>query len=151
MGTYEGVMYIYSQAELRDSADLRLELSEASDSSWSYVMTYDNPTYGTVVKDYMLLRLDSLPPHTFLMDENNGLYIPETLIGNTMYSTFDVAGNRLSGMLSWHADGLYWEIHTAPGGTASSSTSTPDEQGRSFTVDAYQVRHTQHAWLRKVE
>ncbi len=151
MGTYEGIMYIYVHTELRDSADLRLELREVSDSSWSYVMTYSNETYGEVVKDYLLLQPDSLPAHTFLMDEKNGLYIPETLIGNTMYSTFDVAGNRLSGMLSWHSDGLYWEIYTAPAGTASSTTSDPDDQARSFTVDSYIVRHTQNAWLRRLD
>ena len=97
-GYFAGKMYIANPGQgLVDSLDVSLDMQLAEDEQMlSYTMTYDNETYGLMVKDYQYVLSDTLPKNNFWMDEKNGIMIQEALIGNSIYSHFEVAGSTIT-------------------------------------------------------
>jgi hypothetical protein len=94
LGTYKGKMVILSaERGFIDTIDVEfLFLETEIKNRWTYKMTYKNKKSGNTVKDYELVKPDSLPKSSYLLDEKDGILIQNTLIGNTLYSNFSVSG-----------------------------------------------------------
>ena len=92
-GTYKGTMEWYIGSEKKADIPICIEILAGTDSNqiiWR--TTYDSTTLIPVknVKDYKIVRNDSIEKGHYLMDEQNGIYLDMRLIDNTMYSCFDV-------------------------------------------------------------
>ena len=90
-GTYKGDMYLYN-AQSPDTpmaVDVTLEIYPTDIAGrWTWRTTYDSQKYGKSVKDYVLVKPDSLPASAYWIDEGNGLLIHHTYLNNVFYCNF---------------------------------------------------------------
>jgi len=151
LGNYKGKMYILSALRDKvDTVDVEFQFSTIDvKNRWTYKMTYRSKKYGEMVKDYELVKPDSLPKNTYLMDEKDGILIQNTLMGNTLYSNFIVSGSLLCYILRKESDGLFLEIFTSKDQFTLSTQSIATDTEESFIVDSYPPYTTQFAHLRK--
>ncbi len=153
MGNFAGRMLILNSTEgVTDTIDVELVLAPTEkDDEWQYTMSYSSKRYGDQVKDYRLIRPDTLPPNVYLTDEQNGIYIQEVLMGNTFYSSFSVGESRLFSTMRNEGDAIYWEIITTRDNQPLRSGTEPNEEGRAFLVNSYLPVATQFVRLEKKE
>jgi len=152
IGTYKGTMYIYKQAEgLKDSLDVELEILPDSVNRWIYRMTYKSLRFGEVIKDYFIVKPDSLAANIFLLDEKDGIYILQTYMDNCLYSSFSVAGNYLNSIIRKSDDTIYFEIFSSSTKESLKSQNEAKKGQVVFIVRSFPPFTTQKAILRKVK
>ena len=107
MGTWKGVLYIYNNGNLVDSADSKLIVKEDTiDNSWLWRTEYTSPKYN-IVKDYKLIYKEK---NHFVTDENNGIILNNYLYGNKLYSIFSVKENILTATYELINGNLIFEV-----------------------------------------
>ena len=154
LGYYEGLMYIVNPIDgLVDSVDVTLTMEETNrENIWTYIMTYDNPTFGKMTKDYLITQPDSLSEGQFWMDEQNGIRILEVLMGNAMYSSFEVEGNQINTIMRNMGDYIDFELISTNTGMLEISSSNPTEEyPEVYEVTSYPPLATQYVRLFRKE
>lgn len=143
LGQYQGIMYIaHHKMGLTDTVQVQFHLNETSDDSlYTYVMIYKSPKFGNIVKDYLLRYNDD--KKELILDEKDGILIPEVLIGNTMYSNFEVGNVQISSILRNHLDYLDFELITTEPSYTLDTQSFPDENGETYEVKSTYPKATQ--------
>ena len=139
LGNYQGKMLIISTLHDKiDTADVEFQFSDTNvKNRWIYKMTYHSKKYGEMVKDYELIKPDSLAKNTYLIDEKDGILIQNTLMGNTLYCNFIVSGSLLCCILRKENDDLFFEIFTSKDQYTLSTQSLATGTEESFIVDSY--------------
>ncbi len=152
LGNYQGKMYIVSAANgILDSLNVEFEFFESGiKNRWKYRMTYHSAKQGEIVKDYELIKPDSLAKNTYLIDEKDGILIQNTLIGNTLYSNFIVSGSLLCSILRKENNDLFFEIFTSKDQYTLSTQSVATGTEDSFIVDSCPPYTTQFVHFRKI-
>jgi hypothetical protein len=90
-GTYKGQMYIYNvkAPDTPMSVDIMLEIyPTATADRWIWRTSYDSKQYGKSVKDYTLVKPDSLLQAYYWIDEGNEVLIHHTYLNNVFYCNF---------------------------------------------------------------
>ncbi len=153
MGTYQGDMYILNAARNSiDTVDVHFVLAPTEEEkAWKYTMSYKSSKYGNSVKAYRLIKPDTLAANVYLMDENNGIFIEEVLMGNTFYSCFSVGNTRLFSTMRKKESAIEWEIISTRKEDTMESGTEPDENGRAFIVNSFLPISTQKAILKRVK
>ena len=153
LGTYKGDMHILrANSEKIDTVDVIFEfLATKHAKKWTYRMTYKSAKYGDIVKDYELIKPDSLAKNIYLLDEKDGIYIEDVLIGNCLYSVFSVAGNRLSSVLRKEGDELFFEIFSSKDESTLVSKNKAEKPENVFEVKSFMPYTTQFARFKKVK
>lgn len=151
LGTFSGEMYILrANSASVDTVNVIFEFSETAKSNcWTYRMTYNNPKYGVLVKDYELIKPDSLPKNNYLLDEKDGILIEEILMGNSLYSSFSVSGYRLFSILRKEGDELFFEIITTKEAHSLSTRTKADNQADVYVVKSYLPFTNQYVRLKR--
>lgn len=72
---------------------MTLEIAPITEGRWSWTITYDGE-FGRQVRPYELIAVDAAAGR-FAIDEKNGIVIPHRVLGGTLYSAFEVMGNRI--------------------------------------------------------
>jgi hypothetical protein len=120
----------------------------------------DNPTvYGnktsyfindstTIVKAYYL-KIDSLKK--YVLDEENGIFISEKLIGNTFYSAYNVEKRMYTVRTSYLKNKIAFELCVYSEEKAITTLSEPDEHGDRFEVKDYPFVTIQYGMLSKIK
>jgi len=101
-----------------------------------------------IIKDYHLIRHDSMPKNHYYMDENNGILLDRVFLGNAFYDYFEVAGTGLYGVTRKEGDDIHFEISSF----ALSSKTYSTYQGSEFDVDtvtSFKVVNTQKVLLKR--
>ena len=114
-------------------------------------MTFENSRFGKVVKDYRIIKTDSLPENVYLMDELNGIVIQQTLMGNTFYSNFSVANNRLFSILRNELDYIEFEISSMRNEPTLISKNKPLDNSEIYEVKNFAPFTTQRAYLFRIQ
>ncbi len=153
LGTYQGYMYILrANSERIDTVDVIFEFSATNqDKKWTYRMTYKSPKYRDIVKDYELIKPDSLSKNVYLLDENDGIYIEDVLMGNALYSAFSVAERRLVSILRKEENELFMEIFTGKDQSSLVSKNKADKPEDVFEVKSYAPFTTQFVRFKKIK
>jgi len=152
LGTYKGQMYMFKPGKgITDSVDVKFELLATNISNqWVYRMTYmNNKKYGKVIKDYLIVKPDSLKAGTYLLDEKDGIIIQQTLIGNTFYSNFSVGNNYLNSIMRKTGDVIYFEIFQSKLKESLNTKNRAKEGQIVFEVKSYPPFSTQKVRLIK--
>lgn len=150
LGTYKGKMYIINRKKgLVDSLDLKFDLLPDSINRWIYRMTYKGEKFREIIKDYYLLKPDSLDAGSYLLDEKDGIIIEQTLLANTFYSNFSVAGNYLSSSLRKIGNTIYFEVISAKKKEHLSTKNEAKPGQIVFEVKSFPPNATQKAILKK--
>ncbi len=152
-GIYEGEMSIYQGPTLAEKLPVRFSLLALEEGDgWTYLMEYQSEKYGNIVKDYQIVKQDSLPAHVFLLDEKDGIFIPMYMMDNCFYSRFEVGDMGLSSIMQFRPDGdIFFEIFSNKISSADQSSSNPDDEGHSYELTSYETFTTQKVLFKKVE
>jgi len=151
-GTYKGKMYIFKQGKgITDSVDVKFELLADSTNRWVYRMTYNSPKYREIIKDYLLVKPDSLKAGTYLLDEKDGIIIQQTLLGNTFYSSFTVAGNYMNSIMRKTGNVIDFEVISSIKKESLSTKNKAKEGQIVFEVKSFPPFATQRVSLMRVD
>jgi hypothetical protein len=159
LGSYEGKMLWYAGNNKKAEIPIRIEISITEDPNrLHWKTTYDSTAAvpQKIVKDYFLISNDSLGKNHFILDENNGIFIDQILIDNTLYSSFeifsDVQNGRSNHLISIDRlvdkNQLYHEVI---------SYKSPDRksgdigESKGYTIKSSSVINTQKAVLYRVK
>lgn len=82
----------------------------------------------------------------FVVDENNGIVLDDKVVGNRMYSLFEVQGTILTTFITFEKDHMIFEIATAQ--RENSNISTAKNEGQTEVI-SYPVTTVQRAVLIK--
>jgi hypothetical protein len=157
-GSYNGTMSWYVGSEKKAEIPIKIEILESGDSNtiiWR--TTYDSTKLYPVknVKDYKIIRNDSLEKGHYLMDEQNGIYLDLRLIDNSLYSCFDVVNEakaKTTRLVSidklLNKNVLYHEIISYPEPDKKTGNEGTSE---GFTVKSTEKISTQKATLRRIK
>ena len=153
LGTYKGNMYILrAKSDKVDTVDVTFEfLATKKEKRWIYRMTYHSPKYGDIVKDYELIKPDSLAKNSYLLDEKDGIFIEEVLMGNTLYSSFSVAKSRIVSVLRKENNELFLEIYSSKDQSSLTTQNKADKAENIFVVESFTPFTTQFVRLKKME
>jgi hypothetical protein len=159
LGSYEGKMLWYAGNNKKAEIPIRIEISITEDPNrLHWKTTYDSTAAvpQKIVKDYFLISNDSLGKNHFILDENNGIFIDQILIDNTLYSSFeilsDVQNGRSNHLISIDRlvdkNQLYHEVI---------SYKSPDRksgdigESKGYTIKSSSVINTQKALLYRIK
>ncbi len=153
LGTYRGNMHILrANSDKTDTVDVTFEfLATKHPLKWTYRMTYKSPKYGDMVKDYELIKPDSLAKDSYLLDEKDGIFIEVVVMGNTLYSAFSVAESRLVSILRKEGNELFMEIFTSKDKNPLISKNKAENPDEVFEVKSFAPFTTQFVKFRKVK
>jgi hypothetical protein len=102
-----------------------------------------------VIKDYYLIRHDSMRKNHYFMDKNNGILLDRVFIDNAFYDYFEGGGGTgLYGVTRKQGDDIHFEISSF---ARSSKTYSP-YQGSEVDVDtvtSFKVVNTQKVLLKR--
>jgi len=109
IGNWSGTMHLFSHGELVDSVAVSFLVKPLpQDSSYTWKMEYNFPTMRTV-QDYTL-RVSDAAKGLFVIDEGAGIELACSLVGDKMYSLFEVQGTMLSACYELKGDELIFEV-----------------------------------------
>lgn len=108
LGTWEGMMHLYSKGVLRDSVAVRLTVNKLDAQAWSWKTEYLSPD-RPMTKDYVL-RLPDPNKNIYVTDEGDGLMLTDYLYGNKLYSVFETQGVFLTSSYEWVNGALIFEV-----------------------------------------
>jgi len=153
LGTYKGDMYILrAKSDRIDTVDVTFEfLATKNKKRWTYRMTYQSPKYGDIVKDYELIKPDSLAKNIYLLDEKDGILIEDVLMGNTLYSAFSVAGSRLVSVLRKEGNELFLEIFSSKDQISLITKNKAEKSENVFIVESFAPFTTQFVRFTRVK
>ena len=115
-GTYAGEMKIGNVGQPTALVPVTFELKELlADSLWSHKMVFDSEQYGKITKDYLLRAASKGDTVSFILDEQNGIVMDQTLLNDCFYGMYTVLGNTYVATLRRLPDGtLLWDLFAAP-------------------------------------
>ena len=88
LGSWEGMMHIYSRGALKDSVLVRLTVEKTNTSNaWTWRTDYLSARMP-MTKDY-ILRLPDPTKNKYITDEGDGVELTDYLYGNKLYSIFE--------------------------------------------------------------
>ncbi|MEO0338292.1 MAG: hypothetical protein AAF242_03670 [Bacteroidota bacterium] len=109
LGTWEGIMYIYSYNTLRDSVPVRFTAAK-TDTPGTYIWKTDYLSETRpMTKDYKLV-VDDLEKGRYRLDEGDGVELIEYNVGNKLYSMFQVQDIYLTSSTELVAGQLIFEV-----------------------------------------
>lgn len=137
IGSWEGMMYIYSKGTLKDSVSVRLTVQKTNTSnSWTWKTEYLSAKMP-MTKDYTL-RLPDPSTNKYITDEGDGIELTDYLYGNKLYSIFETHDVFLTSTYELHDKELIFEV-----------TSGKKEAGTHPEVNTYSTDNLQRVVLKK--
>jgi hypothetical protein len=107
-GQWQGTMQLHYQGQLRDTVAVRFTVATLADTAWTWRMEYLSAKYPQV-KDYVL-RLVDRAKGRYVVDEGGGLVLDDYLIGDKLYSVFEVQGQLLTASYELRGSALVFEV-----------------------------------------
>lgn len=147
VGNYAGELEIFDGGgKSVGKTPMRVEVGAAeAGSPRPFRIVYGEPGKAPV-RDYQLIATGEAANH-FLNDEKSGILIDTYLVGDTLYSQFEVSGARVDSRFVLAGDSLRTEMVTY-GVTAQRDTRPSFDS--SFIVRAYPLQNVQKAVLERV-
>lgn len=145
-GVWKGMTVIDKATGTPEQVAMELHVSAipgSNSKSWKIL-------YGTgpqqTTRNYEIAPVANQPNH-FIIDEKNGLFIDNQLIGNVLYSSFLVNGNLVSTRFELKKDQILVEITMFDSNDARKSKLNQLLNGKELEVSAYRMKIVQHGVL----
>lgn len=153
IGNYKGKMYILNnERNSLDSVDVVFKLHETTEKNkWTYVFKYSSQRYGNMIKDYLLVKPDSLASGVYLLDEKNGIIIQQVLMGNTFFSNFTVAESHIFTILRKNGEYIEMEVTSSKKLPVMTTRNHTGKNEKVFEIKSMLPYTTQFAILKKVD
>ena len=146
-GRWEGDLLIHPAGGYKD-VKMALEIFPGDSLGWHWTLIY----IAQGREDRREYRLQPVDPAKgrWRIDERNGIILGARLLGNALFSVFEVGGTMLQARYSLEGDALRFEI-TTHGMDPIITGGVPAEEGEAVPeVKWYEVGAFQQAFLRKV-
>jgi len=131
MGTWNGVMHMYSRGTLKDSVKVRLTVAKTSNpNEWTWKTDYLSEKFP-MTKDY-LLRLKDAETNIYVTDEKNGIELMDYLFNNKLYSLFETQEIFLTSSYELRGEELIFEV------TSGKKIGTTEQSVINYSVDNLQ-------------
>lgn len=151
LGTYQGNLDIFDfKAGKTMSLPMTIIVSKTDTvNRWRW---YSKAIFNgkDIIKDYAVVRHDSMPPNQYIMDENNGIYLDRTLIDDAFYDYFEVNNLGLYGVTRLVGKDMFFEITFFPL-TSEKHSIFPMSETDMDTVASFRVIGTQKAFLKRIK
>ncbi|WP_431165888.1 hypothetical protein [Tenacibaculum halocynthiae] len=140
LGIYKGDLTINSKRGVQ-KIPMEFHLLETkTEGKYDYKLVYNGQP-----RDYTLVVKDKIKG-IFDIDENNGIILPVRIVGNVLYSFFEVQGNMLTSRLAFTDDKVDFEILF----TATKNKITTGKGTKEIPfVYGYPISVVQRAYLKK--
>lgn len=146
IGSYSGNMILGYVNQPADTIPIELEIKTlVEDSVWSHKMIYHSERFGEITKDYLIRIVSKGNRKNYLLDEQNGIIMPRSLMDNCFYGTYEVDGMLYMNTLRYLDGKLIFDLYCSP--KESVSRNNIEEEGDLFVVDSYKVTLHQTAVL----
>ncbi len=147
-GVWEGDLVISTAAGVAQTIPMQLHLLPVADSIYTWTIIYGADTVAGR-RPYLLKSIDRAKG-VYVIDEQNSIGLESYLIGQTLYSWFEVEGNLLTTMVEPLEDGrLLYEIVSGKSEPVSTTGQQIVEGEEIPEVKAFPVRVRQRAYLRR--
>lgn len=149
IGDYSGKMILGYLDRTADTIDVELEIKEViADSVWTHKMIYHSPKFGDITKDYLIRIVRKDDKQRFVLDEQNGIVMPLTFLGDCFYGTYDVQEMKYINSMRKKDNTIIFDLFA--GNEKSKKTDVIHEEGdEDFVVDSYTITLHQTAFLHK--
>lgn len=144
LGVYTGILDIKSA---RGTQEVAMEFHlNATDSigTYEYVLVYGEGD-ARQQRNYTLRTLNK-EKGEYIVDENNGIILDDKVVGNRMYSLFEVQGTILTTFITFESDHMVFEIVAT---NRKDSRTTYAENEDKTEVISYPISTVQRAVLKK--
>ncbi|WP_224490615.1 hypothetical protein [Robertkochia flava] len=132
LGTWEGMLHIYSRGQLKDSVPVTLEVERTADpATFQWVTTYHSEEHP-MVKPYQL-KLQKPGSNTYVMIEEDDVSLFMYAFDNKLYSLFETENTILSNTYELRDNTLLFEVNSA------------SQQATGSVVNSYQIDYLQKA------
>ena len=154
-GRYAGHMTVENAGRpaLKIAVMLTIETLEA-DSLWTHRMVYEaSDKYPEITKDYLLRATTTGDTVNFELDEQNGIVMDLTYLGDCFYGMYTVLGTTYITTLRRLPDGqILWDLFAAPESSRRESETEmgPPENRQPVRVEGLKPSLHQTAFLRKI-
>lgn len=151
-GTYQGTMFMYSsmRADSPILVTLKMEIAPTEDKKrWIWRTTFDNEALGKMVKDYTLVKPDSLAAPFYWLDEGGGTLIHMTYFDDTFYSNFAIAGQYIQSVHKLYKNKMFYEVILQPKTVTYEQHFSYNEE--EFHLECYPTTSVQRAVLTKTK
>jgi hypothetical protein len=135
-GVYSGFLHLCGTQTPCDSIAFSIQI-HPTESPFRYqqITTYTLPDGRKDAKNYVLeLDKNDTTKTKYLLDELDGILIPETRIGNVFYSLYAVEKQYFQVKTSYFSDRIEFELVVYDETDAVNTHSEPDEMDQSFYV-----------------
>jgi hypothetical protein len=150
LGHYTGTMRLSNADTPDDSLEVSLDIMEVKkDSVWTYSMHYHSAKYGTMEKNYHIVR--TVDGKGFVMDELNGIKIQMSYMNDCFYEYFEVDGMLYSTSIRRIAGGILFDLFGASTQPTLETDSEPDQNNTVFKVLSMKPSFAQSVLLIPVE
>jgi hypothetical protein len=131
IGTWNGMMHMYSRGTLKDSVKVVLTVAKGGHpDEWTWKTEYLSEKFP-MTKDYVL-RLKDAEKNIYVTDEKNGIELMDYLFDNKLYSIFETQGILLTSSYELKGKELIFEV------TSGKKTGTSDQPVTNYSVDNLQ-------------
>jgi hypothetical protein len=141
-GVWKGMTVIDSSAAKPQQVPMELHVAAVADSSAKTWKILYGAGDGQSTRDYTIAPVPN-EPGRFLVDEKNGLFLDNYLLGNLLTSQFTVSGNLVTTRFELHGDTIAVEMTIYDAKTPRQSKLT----GAAIEVSSYRWKSTQHGVL----
>lgn len=130
LGTWEGMLMIYQQGQLRDSVKVIFTIAKTDEPDrWTWKKEYISEKFP-LVKDYQLVLKDA-EKGQYVTDEGNDILLTDYLFGDKLYSAFETEGILLTSTYELRGEELIFEV-------TSGKKLTEDQEVNTFSVSSMQ-------------
>jgi hypothetical protein len=131
IGTWNGMMHMYSRGNLKDSVKVVLTVAKGSQpNEWTWKTEYLSEKFP-MTKDYVL-RLKDAEKNIYVTDEKNGIELMDYLFNNKLYSLFETEDIFLTSSYELRGKELIFEV------TSGKKTGVSDQPVTNYSVDNLQ-------------
>ncbi len=150
IGEYAGNMDISMLNGSKMDAEMKLIIEEIhKDSIWTFTMIISNDKFGEVVKDYRLVRKSDVESTAYILDEQNGILIDWSYLGDAFYSFYDVMESTYATSVRKAGDDILYDLFVAP--NKSRTTSMYKDENNAFEVESLIPSQRQTALLSRIK
>ncbi len=134
-GAWHGKLLMTGAADRTTEVAIVLDIAPIKGSrDYTWKVTYGEGE-KKAVKDYKLVPDPAGRPGRFQTDEQNGVVLDCRLVGNVLYSHFEVMGIVLTARNELRGDIMHFEVTSA----RAAATKTGDGKEQGYPVDAVQT------------
>ncbi|MCB0819690.1 MAG: hypothetical protein KDC13_03635 [Bacteroidetes bacterium] len=147
LGSWKGELEVFPESQSLQHVEVSLEIKKTDIPGTYTWLTVYNSSERRIEKEYLLREIDA-SRGMFEIDEQDGIILPATLLGNELWSFFSVQGIFLVSVYRFSAEFIEFEI---PSALQADEKQSGGQNDSIPAVQSYPVRSLQKTRFRRVE